>query len=484
MDRSIKGAAALALLLALAACGGGGDGGSGTLLEALPPLTGPDRIEPFDPGLLAKAAALQAPPAPLWPDASAAPTVTLPPLPAALAKSSAAAQPGTPEQIGQGREIAETTTDGAVAALLRWQPSPRGTQVAALRLVAQEAHGVRLAVRVQALPTGALLRFYGLDGQVSETTADQLRAIAARNAAGGAGDALARTYWSPILPGEQATLEIEIPADAHAADVRLAVPRLSHLTGAATRQELLAKSSGSCEVNAMCSPAALEQGRSVALVHYVQSASGNAFQCTGTLLNDMKSSGTPYLLTANHCIPDQATASTLVTYWLLRADACGSTTPDPARTRINGGATLLHADAETDHSLMHLNDTPPAGVVYAGSYFGPDAVAGTGISVVHHPEGDLQKISQGTLRGYSVCTASTCSASDRDHGPFLAASWQQGVMEPGSSGAGAFVALGERRYLIGQLFGGTSTCSNPGGSDYFGRFELSYRRTLYQWLNP
>ena len=38
---------------------------------------------------------------------------------------------------------------------------------------------------------------------------------------------------------------------------------------------------------------------------------GSGFACTGGLLADLPGSGTPYLLTANHCISTQAAASSL-----------------------------------------------------------------------------------------------------------------------------------------------------------------------------
>lgn len=479
--RYFPGSFALTLLLVLAGCGGGSD-----TPEPVPPLVGPDRIEPFDPGTLAKRAsappAAPAPAAPLLPRGQAIPTLTLGPIASPLAKSSMVHRPGVPQQIGQGRELPGTTGAADTAALLRWQPSSRGTQVAGLRFVVQGALGMRLGVQVDALPPGAQLRFYGSNDAVFEVMATQLRDIATENAAGGASETQARTYWGPEIVGEQGTLEVEIPADTPSSDVRIAVPRLSHIV-ATPRDGTATGSAGFCEVNVACSADAIEQGRSVARMHFVEASSGDAFECTGTLLNDMHNSGTPYLLSAYHCISDAASASTLITNWLWRASACKGTNTDDTHVTLSRGATLLHVDQATDTSFMRLNDPAPAGVVYAGSYLGPDTTAGTAISVVHHPEGDIQKISLGTLRGYSNCTADTCTSSD-DSGNFLTAQWTQGVVEPGSSGAGAFITLGSSRYVIGQLFGGTSTCNNPNGSDYFGRLELSYRKKLHEWLNP
>lgn len=473
--RTLLGATALVLALALGGCGGGG---------GEPPPSGPDRIEPFDPGALAKAAAAPAQVTPLLAGARDVETVTLPPLPAA-SNDSAPAAVGAPLQTGEGRDLPATATPAATATLLHWQASGRGTQVAALRFVAQGALGVRLGVVVDALPAGALLRFYGADDAAQDITAERVRAIAARNAAAGASDTIARTYWSPELSGAQATLEIEIPAGAAAAGVRLSVPRLSHITAPREQVAFLKdKPAGACQVDVVCSPEFLEQSRSVARIYFVEAASGKAYLCTGTLVNDMASSGTPYLLTASHCIADQATASTVITDWLLRASSCGGSSVDPAHNQRRGGATLLHASARTDVSFLRLDDPAPAGTVYAGSYFGTQALPGTPASIVHHPEGDLQKLTQGTIDSYAICAGETCSTSDRANGTFFITHWQQGATEPGSSGTGAFMAIGSHRYLVGQLYGGNSSCTNPGGADYFGRFDRSYRDALHQWLNP
>ena len=61
---------------------------------------------------------------------------------------------------------------------------------------------------------------------------------------------------------------------------------------------------------------------------------------------------------------------------------------------------------------------------------------------------------------------------------------QQGVVEQGSSGSAAFLTLQGKRYVVGQLFRGSSSCSNPQGTDDYGRFDVSYRSALSKWLNP
>lgn len=467
--------------LALVACGGSGD--------AQPPAPTPaiDRIEPFDPGAAPPVA--QAPKAAAAPRMAAAHTVALGPLGTAMAKA-AAPRSGAPLQIGQARSVADTATAQATAALLQWQALGGGAQAAALRFVAEGARGLRLGVLVQALPPGAVLRVQGLDGDAAQITAEALQTLAKRNAEGGAGADAARTWWSPDVGGPEATLEIHLPAGARPTDVRLAVPSLSHFTRTPTESMALgakaAKSlSGACNIDASCRPEYLEQARSVARYTFVN-ANGGTFVCTGTLINDARSSGTPYFLSAYHCISSQAEASTVQSYWFYRSAACNSETLNPAATALRGGATLLRADANTDVALMRLNEPPPAGVLYAGSYFGAPLAEDTPLAALHHPQGDRLKFSQALLEGYATCKGNdleTCDETeDTSQANYLGLGWQQGVVEGGSSGSAALATLGGKRYVVGQLLGGTSSCEDPDGADLYGRFDLSMRNGLSRWL--
>ena len=479
----ILGGACLPLILA--ACGGGSSD------SPAPPPTPPgtvDRIEPYDPSAGKAAAATE--PASVQPVAQSARTVALAPL-AAPKSAPAALKSGQPLEIGQARDVAATASASATAALLQWQATAQGTQVAALRFVSPGAYGVRLGVWVQALPAGAVLRSYGAGGAATQISAAQLQAMAQRNAEGGASDAEAHTWWSPDFAAPETTLEIEIPAGTDPAAVRIAVPRLSHYTIAPAHWESAAATTkaagdaGACNRDAICTPEYLDQSRAVARMSFTRS-NGKSYWCTGTLMNDARNSGTPHFLTANHCISTQSEASSLITDWFFRTSACGTPSTTPAARQLTGGATLLSANANTDVSLLRLNDAPPAGAVYAGSYFGVPVATGTPLVAVHHPASDWQKISLGTLGSYQNCPngGELCQPSNTTDANFIRLSWESGVVETGSSGAAAFVTLQGKRYVIGQLWGGTSSCSNPQGHDDFGRFDVSYHNALYKWLTP
>jgi len=500
----------------LTACGGGSGNGQDDApsppaapapppiqVPEPPPAPAPDRIEPFDPAAVQQqsgaAAKTAQPPVQGKADPHLTGTVRLAPL--AQEKAAMPRQKsGTALQIGVGRVLAPSADVAATQALLHWHATAQGTQVAALRFVSPQAKGVRLGVYIQSLPAGTVLRAYGTPGQAAvEITQAQLQEMAARNATDA--DATPQeihTWWSPDFAGEATTLEVEIPAAAHPAQVQIAVPRLSHHTLSLDEAEdiVRAKAVGdaaSCNVNAVCRPEADLESRAVARMGFIRD--GDSLLCSGTLLNDMASSGTPYFLSANHCVATQRQASSLVTDWFFRANSCAGAQPNPNRVRLDGGATLRYTAPATDVTLLQLHDTPPPGAAYAGSYFGaPPGIGNAGLSGLHHPEGDLQKFSAGTLRGLGNCefvsrsgeAALLCerAPAGSPNARFWEVNWQQGTTERGSSGSALFVNLGNTRYVLGQLSGGSASCENPGGTDFYGRFDLAYRAALRNWLAP
>ncbi|QIL81950.1 endoproteinase ArgC [Diaphorobacter sp. HDW4A] len=487
--------------LVIAGCGGGSGGsdsgtGSGTGTTDPGTTTPPqpnlaERIEPYD--TVTKSAEATAKSTAVVRGAAAsqaianvslsAPVSTLKQSTLATAVS---AKPGAPIQIGVQRDVSATATVAATTALLTWKNTESGTRVAAIAFESPTAQGVRLGVQVQQLPASAVLRFYGAAGaEATEVTAAELQAQAEQLRNSGADAATARTYWSPEFGGTKTILEVEIGATADAAQVQIAVPSLSHFTFSAAEMQksILEKAaSGSCNIDVMCQPDYLQQGRSVARMIYVSGAA--SYYCTGTLINDAKSSGTPYFLTANHCISTQAEASSLITDWFYTASACNSGTVSTNTRRLNKGASLLYATASTDTSFLQLNEAPPSGVVYAGSYYGAALASSNGIAGVHHPAGDLQKMSIGTVKGLGQCSNETCIDSSDSNNGFYAINWQQGTTEGGSSGSALFYTIGSSRYVTGTLYGGTASCQTPNGSDYYGRFDVPYKAKLKAWLNP
>ena len=116
------------------------------------------------------------------------------------------------------------------------------------------------------------------------------------------------------------------------------------------------------------------------------------YLCTGTILNDLDpTTQIPYFITAHHCISTQAAASNLITYWNFQKSRCYGPNPSMV-TQLTGGAKLLSTGSSTDYTLLRLYQNPPSGTGFAGWTAAP-VDYGSEVVGIHHPQGDLKKIS-------------------------------------------------------------------------------------------
>ncbi|MGZ5650697.1 MAG: trypsin-like serine peptidase [Usitatibacter sp.] len=392
---------------------------------------------------------------------------------------------GTPLQVGFGRPLAALATESAMGWQLAWESLPEGGWIGAVSVTSAAASALRLGLRVEALPPGATLRFHGPgNDEVFEVSAAQVEATIERNFASGEPADAARMFWSPVVESDTVVVEIELARGTSPAGVRIAAPMVSHLLTRASANFVMPKAAASCEIDAMCHQDAWGK-ESNAVARIIFTKNGSSFVCSGTLLADKDpSTFIPYFLTANHCITSQLVASTMQSYWFYRASACDSGVRGNFQT-LFGGATLLYGTTSTDTAFMRLNGTPPAGVAYAGWLASSAPVPSAPVTGIHHPDGDLQKITFGNVASFWTCVPSssgdfTCNNAPSASATFFTVAWRDGITEPGSSGSGVFLDNGH--YLIGQLYGGTNACGTPGGRDWFGRFDIAYNSALYQWL--
>ena len=226
--------------------------------------------------------------------------------------------------------------------------------------------------------------------------------------------------------------------------------------------------SGACNINVNCPEGAIwaTEKRSVALI-----VNGGFAACTGALVNNTLNDGTPYFLTANHCLGNPGS---WVYYFNHEAATCTGNS-GPTNQSISGG-TLLANSGQSDFALIELSEVPPASfnVQYAGwdaSGDVPESAVG-----IHHPSGDVKKICFEDDSPYQT-TGNNAQVWWIDQ-------WEDGVTEPGSSGSPLF---DQNHRIIGQLFGGSAACSgsvNNGQPDFYGRFNVSWDLGLDEYLDP
>jgi hypothetical protein len=378
-------------------------------------------------------------------------------------------------QIGIGRK--PNAGSAADSGSLVWERVPGGV-AAHWEIASTGAMALRIALDIASLPATAQLRFGG-----SGDTGTVYGPFGSTDI----GDGTA-AYWSPVLEGERATVEVFVADAAEVGDVAMTVAWVSHIfaSPSAANLDSLAKESQACEVDFICraaTDAALANiGKAVARMTFSDGAGGGTSLCTGTLLNTANGPVAPYFYTAAHCISTQASASTLTTHWFYDRTACGSGGTSASYVQVAGGAALLYANASSDANLMRLNQNPPAGAVYAGWDANTVAV-GTALTAVHHPAGDLKKVSLGRMDGFG--------SSSLASGSFLVARWNStttGVTEGGSSGSGIFTASGSpaTQYLLrGGLLGGPSSCTAPTSElyDHYSRLDQVYA-CIAEHLSP
>ena len=160
----------------------------------------------------------------------------------------------------------------------------------------------------------------------------------------------------------------------------------------------------------------------------------------------------------------QEAASSLVTYWFFDAVACGNLSVPPYVT-VTGGAVLLGRSVDSDWALVRLRTPPPANAVF--SAWRAEALPNSSaVTVIHHPEGDLKKISSGSTLDYFSFSDNTSFADVR---------YSIGTTEAGSSGAGLLtLGSGGNFYeLRGGLFAGNASCSRKNGDDVYSRLEVA-----------
>jgi hypothetical protein len=241
--------------------------------------------------------------------------------------------------------------------------------------------------------------------------------------------------------------------------------------------------SGMCNIDVNCPEGENHQQakRAVALI-----LRGGAAHCSGTLLNNTAQDGTPFFLTANHCL--KGNLSNWVFIFNYESSECGGTQPKTSYSY--NGATLLASHKHSDFALLLLNDTPSkeATPYYAGWDRRDIAVANT--AGIHHPRGDFKKISinNNSVRSSKWDEEDTVFP-DNTHWEVVA--WSKGTTERGSSGSGLF-NINEQ--LIGQLEGGFADCTGnlpDGDGDWYGKLSYSWtngnsddRNRLDYWLDP
>lgn len=296
------------------------------------------------------------------------------------------------------------------------------------------------------------------------------------------GDKIILEYYQPHSEKEQAQIELTEVGYAYRGITKLSSEY---------------RSSGDCNVNVNCSEGDnyRNQQRGVCRIQ-IRISSQYIGWCTGTLVNNTNYDLKPYLLSAAHCIEDVASTSyysQFVFYFKYENSGCSVTASEPSRSRSVTGTSVkaydnTYAGSGSDFALMLLSDDIPQS--YNPYWCGWDkrnTAVNNGVGI-HHPSGDVKKISTFNTRIQSASYGSNNAThwyvdwAETENG------W--GIMEGGSSGSALFNTDGR---IIGTLTGGASGCDVSASYKYdlYGKMSWHWSsngstnsRKLDHWLDP
>jgi PKD repeat protein len=262
-----------------------------------------------------------------------------------------------------------------------------------------------------------------------------------------------------------------------------------------------------CEVNVNCTPVGdpwQDEKRGVARILVVEA--GQSGYCTGSLINNTASDCKPYFLTALHCGVNATAANMTQWKFYFRYEAPTCTNPTTVGTLashvITGCLRIADSgdnggDSGSDFLLVKMGSaTNEANIItqlkstaFNAYWNGWDAntAATTGGVSIHHPAGDIKKIS--TFTGNTVSTQWGSATGSHWRVTWTSNSNGYGVTEGGSSGSPLF--NGSQGYVIGTLTGGGSFCTAQSSPDQYGKMAFHWtnngtatNRQLKPWLDP
>lgn len=352
----------------------------------------------------------------------------------------------------------------------QWDRLPDGRRVWRLAITSQGAYSLGVIFSKYHLPVNAQVFIYNSQTKrfLGAYTDQNNKKSGIFSIEPLEGDELVVEYIEPINP--EFLAELEIGAILH---------DYKNIFNLLQGNESLVKTSGSCNVNINCPEGDTWQREKRSVCHILY----GGWIASGALVNNTSYDGRPFLLTAYHAINNQADADIAVFYFNYESVDCDNSVG--VKSQSISGSTLFATTSNLDFSLLELSVTPPAS--FNPYYAGWDR-SGRNITsavCIHHPNGDVKKISI----DYDSPVTDSYSDTQYTFDPnthWRIVEWDIGTTEGGSSGAPFF---DENHRIVGDLTGGEASCSSS-VNDYFAKFSESWDnyslpgQQLKYWLDP
>lgn len=372
-----------------------------------------------------------------------------------------------------------------------WDKYPNGDQIWRTRIQAKDAQGIALYFSDFKIPKGAKVYVYSIDNK------EILGGFTSENNQESGKFALGPIYSDDII------VEYFEPSNV-AGQGKFTIDGIGNMYRFAKTTDNFG-SSDPCEVNVNCSPEGngkTQQRDAVARI--LVRVGSNAGWCSGAMVNNVLQNCDKYFLTALHCaLGTQGVNSSIASasdfnQWIFyfNFQASGCTSPSSQGTLGNQSLTGCTMKAHSngggggngsDFLLLEITSAIPSSynVFFAG--WNVATAATSGGYGIHHPAGDIKKIS--TFSGTTLTTGWNGSGlSSHWRVTWISTANGHGVTEGGSSGSPLFNNSG---LIVGTLTGGSSFCTSPNNPDSYGKMSYHWtsngaaaNRQLKAWLDP
>lgn len=341
-----------------------------------------------------------------------------------------------------------------------WRTLENGDRIWNLGIHSSGAYSINLIFSEYELPAGARLFIY------NEDRSDYIGGFDYRN------NKAHGKLATSLVRGEAIIIEYYEPASAKG----LGKLRVGSVTHAYRDVYKVAKSlipgfgaADPCTINVHCPQGDewQDENRSVLMLM----VNGSGF-CSATLVNNSSNDGSPYVLTANHCIGNND-GSEFVSLFNYESPVCENSYPRIDQTV--SGTVVRAKNKASDFALLEMSESPPANYNALYSGWTRSLTPPTRYICIGHPSGDMKKWNEEVHRGKEFGYWRTS--------PKLSS----GQTEYGSSGSGVWDQNGR---LVGQLYGGSGWCDDVNLINYWGRFDRSWEgggsdsTGLKNWLDP
>ncbi len=196
---------------------------------------------------------------------------------------------------------------------------------------------------------------------------------------------------------------------------------------------------------------------------------GGTRLCSGSMINNVNQDLELYFLTSETCLGGHEDWIFMFNY---ESPDCNN--QNGITNQTISGATLLAHNYESDFALLRLEENPPEEYDIYFSGWNITTTNPSNCTSIHHPVGDIKKIS------YHEGLAISDGWFFDDDTHWRIDEWIEGITEPGSFGAPLF---NDNKQIVGQLHGGESSCEDP-INDYYGKLAHSWNLGLKDWLDP